>query len=142
MLKLLEDSNFYNTAVNSYVQNSLKGQISLTAGRKIKPPAAGFPEFCIALTESYGQITASQKEIAEVVPPDEAQSHHSKLVAACQKKEQALDEYLTYTDQVIKNGAGDSIHLQQANELMKENSQLLEEANRELVELYTKADRR
>jgi hypothetical protein len=140
MRRLLEDSNFYNTAVHSYVQDLLREQISLRPGKKPEPPLAGFPEFCIAITGSVAQIKARQKEIADVVPPEEAKSHHSKLLSACQKKEQALDEYLTYTDQFIKHGVMESTHLQQANELMKENSQLLAEANTELVQLYTKAD--
>ena len=130
MQKLMEDSYFVNATIH-------------TLGF---PPVAEKPmeslvrigEVGVAFVEGINQSKAKQKEIAELVPPIDAKSHHTKLLMAVQTKQQALEEYVTYTHLLLEVGVGESSFLQRANDLWRESNQLLEEANAELLKLYEK----
>jgi len=129
-LKLIEDSYFVNAAIH-------------TLGF---PPVAEKPmeslvrigQLGVAFVEGINRNKARQKEIAEFVPPIDAESPHTKLLKAVQTKQQALEEYVTYTYMLLEVGVGESSFLQRANDLWRESNQLLEEANAELLKLYEK----
>jgi len=132
MDKLLEDAYWNNSAIDFMFAQS---HVWKPEEFQLRLPEVGIAYFM----EGMERIKARQKEIAEVVPPIEAKSHHMKLLMACQKGEQALGEYITYVSQVSEHGVGEDSYLQRWNALMQEKTRLLDEANRDLLELYTKA---
>lgn len=126
--KINEDSDLLNRAIQTLGYQPMGETRTATIIRLTKLREA--------YTEGINRVRARQKEIAKVVPPTDAVTHHMKLLMAMQKQEQALVELTSYTDQVLKLGIGESSFLQRGNDLRTETSQLLVEANTELAKLY------
>ena len=129
-LKLLEDSYFVNVAIHTLgfppvAEKPMEGLVRIG-------------QLGVNFAEGINRSKTRQKEIAELVPPIDAKSLHAKLLKAVQTKQQALEEYVTYTYMLLEVGVGESSFLQRANDLWRESNQLLEEATAELLKLYKK----